>query len=77
MKKSDKDLKGINEELNKKLEEATDLHTRRDKVAQESRGKQKGIKDVSGKVKEVSRNIVDLEGQKKDLEKARDDCIEA
>ena len=75
--KADKDLKSVDIELNKKVEEATKLHEKRDKIAQEGRRKQKGIRDITGKVKAVSRNISDLEGQKRDLEKARDECIEA
>lgn len=75
--KADKDLKSVDGELNKKVEEATKLHEKRDKIAQEGRSKQKGIRDVTRKVKAVLQNISDLEGQKRDLEKARDECIEA
>ena len=77
MASSDKDLKGINEELNKKVDEATELHGRRDSVAAEGRKKQRAIREITLKVKDVSRNINDLEGQKKDLERARDECIMA
>ena len=77
LSKVDKDLKSVDSELNKKVEEATKLHEKRDKIAKEGRSKQKGIRDMTGKVKAVSRNISDYEGQKRDLEKARDECIEA
>ena len=77
LSKADKDLKSVDGELNKMVEEATKLHDKRDKIAQEGRSKQKGIRDITGKVKAVSRNISNLEGQKRDLEKARDECIEA
>ena len=77
LSKADKELKSVDSALNKKLEEATELHAKRDRITQEGRSKQKGIRDATGKVKAVSRKILDLEGQKKDLERARDECIEA
>ena len=75
--KSDKELKTVNQELNKKVDEATEINARRDRVAQEARTKSKVIREVTTKMKEVSRNINELESQKKVLEKARDECIMA
>ena len=72
---ADKALKEVNKELNKKVDEATGLQAKRDSIVQEGRNKQKGIKEVTWKVKDISRNIKDMEGQKRDLEKARDECI--
>ena len=70
-------LKKADEALSKKVDEAKELHAKRDQVVQEGRNKQKGIREVTRKVKDISQNINDLEGQKRDLEKARDECIMA
>ena len=74
---ADRNLKEVDKELSKKVDEAKELHQKRDQVVKEGRDKQKGIREVTRKVKDISQNIVDLDGQKRDLEKARDECIMA
>lgn len=73
----DKNLKEADEALSKKVDEAKELQAKKDKVILEGRNKQKGIRDVTRKIKDISQNIIDFEGQKRDLEKARDECIMA
>ena len=74
---ADSNLKEVDEALSKKVDEAKELHAKRDQVVQEARNKLKGVREVTRKVKDVSQNITDLEGQKRDLERARDECIMA
>ena len=74
---ADSDLKEVDEALSKKVDKAKELHAKREQVVQEGRNKQKGIREVTRKVKDISQNINDLDGQKRDLEKARDECIMA
>lgn len=73
----DKNLKEADEALSKKVDEAKELQAKKDKVILEGRNKQKGIRDMTRKIKDISQNIIDFEGQKRDLEKARDECIMA
>lgn len=72
---ADRDLKEVDKALSKKADEAKELHAKRDRVFQECKTKQKGIRDKTRMIKDISQNVNDFEGQKRDLEKARDDCI--